>query len=152
MASSLPILRCRQFQGCPLSQSPCCHEGWCPACLARSLTSCPTRAWPSPGWRGLCVWKRGDVEQRFIVGSCSLLPCSFFWVHFKVYSEDLQDLRWEEVPNRDNQWNGKSFPTLTEKVISDHHSCAVGKENYRTGNQVRGRKVENVLEQKHLLH
>ena len=36
-----------------------------------------------------------------------------------------------EVTNRDSQWNGKSFPTLTEKVISDHHSCAVGKENYR---------------------
>lgn len=44
---------------------------------------------------GLCAWKRGDVEQRFIVGSCSLFPCSFFWVHFTVCSEDLQDLRWE---------------------------------------------------------
>ena len=38
---------------------------------------------------GLCMWRRGDVEQRFIIGSCSLFPCSFFWVHFKVCSEDL---------------------------------------------------------------
>ena len=80
---------------------------------------------------GLCVWRRGDMEQRFIVGSCSLFPCSFFWVHFKFCSEVCRTSGEREVTNRDDQWTGKSVPTLTEKVISEHHSCAVGKKNYR---------------------
>lgn len=78
VASSLPILRCRQFQGLP---SPLRVF-----LLSRGLVSCllgkVTDILSSSGLalsrvEGLCVWKRGDVEQRFIVGSCSLLPCSF---------------------------------------------------------------------------
>lgn len=79
--------------------------------------------------RDLCVGKRGDVEQRFIVGSCST-PAPFLG--------SLQGLllkicrTYGEGGHQQGQsMEWKSFPTLTEKVISDHHSCAVGKENYR---------------------
>ena len=131
MASSLPILRCRQFQGCPLSQSSCCHEGWCPACLARSLTSCPARAWPSPGWR-VCVCGRGGSWNKGLLLVLALYsPAPFSGFTSRSTLKICRTYGGREVTNRDNQWNGKSFPTLTEKVISDHHSCAVGKENYR---------------------
>ena len=82
MASPLPSAVQVQSQGWPLSQFPCCHKGWCPACLVRSPTSCPALARPSPGWR-LCVCAGEGWNKGLLLDSALSIPLP---PHFSVFT------------------------------------------------------------------
>lgn len=71
---------------------------------------------------GLCVWKRGTWNKGLLLVLASLLPCSFFWVHFKVYSEDLQDLREGRSPTGTiNEWEEFSYTNRKSDLQTTIH-------------------------------